>query len=159
MPKVTRSQIVSYGIAILAVLLALALMLGLDSWLRMTKTPFLLFFGAVAIAAWYGGLKPGIVATILSVLFSNYFFHYPTLTFTIAPDDLLRLGLFALQGVMISYLCEELHTAKQRAEIDRQREQKAKAQAEAMQQRLAFLDRANTVLTSSLDGKYEWCPL
>jgi len=151
MPKVTRSQIASYGIAILSVVLALALMLGLDPWLGTITTPFLLFYGAVAIAAWYGGLKPGVVATVLSVLFSSYFFHYPTYAFTVDPDDLLRLGLFALQGVMVSYLCEELHTAKQRAEIDRQREQKAKAQAEAMQQRLAFLDRANTVLTSSLD--------
>ncbi|MDV2994111.1 MAG: Sensor histidine kinase RcsC [Chroococcidiopsis sp. SAG 2025] len=151
MPKVTRSQIASYGVAILVVMLALALMLGLDSWLGMTKTPFLLFYGAVAIAAWYGGLKPGIVATILSILFSNYFFHYPTYTFIVDLPDLLRLGLFALQGVMVSYLCEELRIAKHRAEIDRQREQKAKAQAEVMQQRLAFLDRANTVLTSSLD--------
>ncbi|URD49005.1 PAS domain-containing protein [Chroococcidiopsis sp. CCNUC1] len=151
MPKVTRFQIASYGVAVLAVMLALALMLGLDSWLGMTKTPFLLFYGAVAIAAWYGGLKPGIVATVLSILFSNYFFHYPTYTFIVDLPDLLRLGLFALQGVMISYLCEELRIAKHRAEIDRQREQKAKDRAEAMQQRLAFLDRANTVLTSSLD--------
>jgi PAS domain S-box-containing protein len=151
MPKVTRFQIASYGVAVLAVMLALALMLGLDSWLGMTKTPFLLFYGAVAIAAWYGGLKPGIVATVLSILFSNYFFHYPTYTFIVDLPDLLRLGLFALQGVMISYLCEELRIAKHRAEIDRQREQKAKDRAEAMQQRLAFLDLANTVLTSSLD--------
>ncbi|OWY66439.1 hypothetical protein B7486_36570 [cyanobacterium TDX16] len=151
MPKVTRSQIASYGVAILVVMLALTLMLGLDNWLGMIKTPFLLFYGAVAIAAWYGGLKPGLIATILSVLFSNYFFHYPTRTFTVEPDDLLRLGLFALQGVMVSYLCEELRIAKHKAEIDRQREQKAKAQAEVMQQRLAFLDRANTGLTSSLD--------
>ena len=151
MPKVTRFQIASYGIAIVAVVLALTLMLGLEPWLGMTRTPFLLFFGAIAIAAWYGGLKPGLVATVLSVFFSNYFFHYPTRTLTIDPDDLLRLGLFALQGVMVSYLCEELRIAKQRAEIDRQQEQKAKAQAETMQQRLAFLDRANTVLASSLD--------
>mgnify|MGYP002777021187 CR=1 FL=1 len=151
MPKVTRSQITSYGVAILAVVLALAIMLVLDPWLGMKTTPFLLLYGAIAIAAWYGGLKPGVVATFLSVLFSNYFFHHPTNTFTVNPGDLLRMGIFALQGVMISYLCEALHIAKQKAEIDRQRQQKAKAQAEAMQQRLAFLDRTSTVLASSLD--------
>ncbi len=33
-------------------------------------TPFMAFFVAVMVAAWFGGLGPGLAATCLSVLFS-----------------------------------------------------------------------------------------
>ncbi|HEY9813529.1 MAG TPA: DUF4118 domain-containing protein, partial [Candidatus Sericytochromatia bacterium] len=63
-----------YSFAGLAVAIALVIMLMLDPWVNMSKTPFLLFFSAVMASAWYGGLKPGLFATCLSILFSNYFF-------------------------------------------------------------------------------------
>ena len=71
MVTVTRSQKLRYSVAVLAVLLALGLMLWLDPWLGMTQSPFLMFFGAVMVSGWYGGMKPGVLATFLSAVLSN----------------------------------------------------------------------------------------
>jgi K+-sensing histidine kinase KdpD len=38
-----------------------------------------LFYAAVTVSAWYGGMKPGLLATILSTLVINYFFVAPVL--------------------------------------------------------------------------------
>ena len=74
MPHIHYSQLLRYGIVVLIVTLALVLMLMLDPWLSMSGTPFLLFFSAVMVSAWYGGLKSGLLATSLSALLSDYFF-------------------------------------------------------------------------------------
>ncbi len=44
-----------YGVAVLAVGLALGLKLLLDPFIE-EESPFLLFFGAVMAGAWFGGL-------------------------------------------------------------------------------------------------------
>ena len=40
--------------------------------------PYLTFFGAVMVAAWYGGLRPGLLATALSAAITSAFFLAPT---------------------------------------------------------------------------------
>ncbi|MBW4500841.1 MAG: PAS domain S-box protein [Scytonema hyalinum WJT4-NPBG1] len=117
MLKVTRSRLQQYSVAGLSVGLALVLMLALDPWLAMTKTPFLLFFGAVMVSAWYAGLRAGLVSTFLSVLISNYFFIQPIYSLALDLPNTMRLVLFALQGILFSVLCEALRTAKRRAEM------------------------------------------
>ncbi|NMG22903.1 PAS domain S-box protein, partial [Brasilonema bromeliae] len=117
MLKVTRSRLQQYSVAGLSVGLALLLMLALDPWLAMTKTPFLLFFGAVIVSAWYGGLRAGLLSTFVSVLISNYFFLQPIYSLALDLPNTIRLALFALQGVLFSVLCEALRNAKRRAEV------------------------------------------
>ena len=55
-----------YGIATLAVLLALLLDLLLWPWAKPTAFP--LFTAAVLFASWYGGLGPGLLATVLATV-------------------------------------------------------------------------------------------
>ncbi len=57
-----------YGVAVLAVFLALLLQLVLIPSLGgdPRTSPFLLFFAAVMVAAWFGCLWPGLLATVLS---------------------------------------------------------------------------------------------
>ncbi|KAB8335115.1 PAS domain S-box protein [Scytonema tolypothrichoides VB-61278] len=117
MLKVTRSRLQQYSVAGLSVGLALLLMLALDAWLAMTKTPFLLFFGAVVVSAWYGGLRAGLLSTFLSVLISDYFFVLPIYSLALDLPNTMRLGLFAFEGVLFSVLCEALRNAKRRAEV------------------------------------------
>lgn len=112
----TRSQIKFNGIAILAVALALVLILILDPWLKMTQSPFVLFFGAVMASAWYGGTIPGLVATSLSVFFSGYLFLNTTDSLSLDLPHITRVGLFLPQGVLISVLCGALHKVKESAE-------------------------------------------
>lgn len=114
----TRPRFLPYGVAVFAVLLALVLMQGLNPWFDMARNPFLLFFGAIMISAWYGGLNPGLLATLLSMALSSFFFIEPIHGFSFDASDVLRTGLFGLQGVLVSFLCESMRSAKQRAEVN-----------------------------------------
>lgn len=79
---------------------------------------FLLFLGAVMVAAWFGGLGPGLFATALSGLVINFLFTQPALTLGFTnPGDAVRLALYAGEGAVISVLAESLHRARRRSEL------------------------------------------
>lgn len=69
-----------YGVAVLTVAIALLLKLLLAPLID-HESPFLVFFAAVIVSAWYGGMGAGVLATAVSALFSNYFFLEPTYSF------------------------------------------------------------------------------
>ncbi|MEA5504489.1 PAS domain S-box protein [Halotia wernerae UHCC 0503] len=151
MPYINRSQLRNYGIVVLIVALALVLMLLLDPWLGMSRTPFLLFFSAVMVSAWYGGLKSGLLATFLSTLFSSYFFLPPEYSLKFAPSDFVRIGLFASQGLLFSILCEALKTTKGWAEVNLQ---KLKASEEKF--RVALSSSDIVVFQQDQNLRYQW---
>jgi len=73
----------------------------------------IIFVIPIAISAYLGGLGPGLVATILSVLSADYFTTPPFSSFRIAhPVDYLRLGTLLAVGVLISLLSDSLLRAK-----------------------------------------------
>jgi PAS domain S-box-containing protein len=116
MLRAMRSQLRAYGAAIGAVILALLLMLLLDPWISMTHSPFLLFFGAVTVSAWYGGREPGVLATLLSAIVANYFFIDSPHQLSLHLAGSSRIFLFILEGILMSALCGGLRTAQQRTE-------------------------------------------
>ena len=71
--------LLDYGIAVLAVGLALLLQFVLTPVVGgdPDSSPFMLFFAAVMISAWFGGLGAGLLATVLSALLGNYFVLAP----------------------------------------------------------------------------------
>lgn len=72
-----------------------------------------LFTGAVAVAAWYGGWRPALIATCTSVLFVAWYVLPPHNSPWITdPWDWARLATFVLVAVVIS----SLYTARERAE-------------------------------------------
>lgn len=113
----THIQTKRYGVAILAVALAVTLMLMLDPWISMSQTPFMVLFGAVMVSAWYGGIEPGMLATGLSAVLSEYFFLSPSYSFALEWQNVIKLSLFSLPGVLVSGLCQALHTAKTEASV------------------------------------------
>ena len=117
MKYLTHIQIQRYGVGILAVILAAMLMLVLDPWVSMSQTPFLLFFGAVMISAWYGGIASGMLATGLSAVVSEYFFLFPAYSLALEGENMIRLSLFSLQGIFVSGLCQALHAAKTKSAV------------------------------------------
>jgi len=76
-----RSYWLRYGVAILAVGMALLVKLLLDPLIT-DQSPFLLLAGAVMVGAWFGGLGPGLLATVLGALAADYFFLAPEGSFT-----------------------------------------------------------------------------
>ncbi len=109
------SPLLRYGVATLAVALALLLRLLLAP-LMTQQSPFLLLAAAVMAGAWFGGLGPGLLATALATLVADYFFLPPRGSFTGPGLQSLPLALFVLQGLLISSLAEALRSARQRAE-------------------------------------------
>jgi PAS domain S-box-containing protein len=109
-----------YGVAIGSVALALALKLLIDP-LIVQDTPFLLVFGAIMVSAWYGGLGPGLFATALAALITDYFFLYPKNSFSNPSLEAAPLVAFMLEGVLVSSLATALRSAKARAEDSEER--------------------------------------
>jgi PAS domain S-box-containing protein len=104
-----------YGVAALAVGAALGLKLLFDPLIT-EQSPFLLLAGAVVVGAWFGGLGPGLLATVLGGLGADYFFLPPEGSFTGPAVAFWPLLLFTLQGLLISSLVAALRFARKRAE-------------------------------------------
>ena len=124
--KGTRSLLAPYAVTLLAVGSALLLTLLLQPLL---KPPiFLLFFPAVAVSTWYGGMKAGLLATALSTLAVSFFFLEPVFSLVVDNlDSIVRLGLFMLVTTLISLLTSELGTAKQDLQVSLQKLQVSEA--------------------------------
>ena len=88
-----RSAGVSYVIAALWVTAAVIANVLLETYLQASPTLFL-FLCAIILAAWIGGVGPGLAATALSVLAFDYFFLPPL-------QDLPRIALFAMAGLFV----------------------------------------------------------
>src|SRR5215203_3489948 len=120
------SLLLRYGVAVLAVGMAFLVKLLLDP-LIVQETPFLLVFGAIMISAWYGGLGPGLLATVAAGLATDYFFLQPTSSFSGFSLETVPLLAFFLEGTLVCLLVEALRAARSRAEgstleAERQRE-------------------------------------
>ena len=72
-----------------------------------------MYFFAVLLSAWYGGLGPGLLTTAVIVLMTSHT-RFPFWR-------VVRLGLGIASGVSISTLAEVLHAARRRAERNEQR--------------------------------------
>jgi PAS domain S-box-containing protein len=74
--------------------------------------PFVL---AVLVSAWYGGLWPGLLATVVCSLLGIYYVVPPENSFQITYlSDALNAITFVIIGIMVSLLCDALHRAKRR---------------------------------------------
>jgi PAS domain S-box-containing protein len=103
-----------------------------------------IFFAAVMLAAWIGGLGPGLVATAISgYLSGRYFFLNPVGSPGFGWDDLIRLLIFFLVALLIS----SLTSLRKRAEAALQR---ANEQLEdRIRLRTSELSRSNELLRQS----------
>jgi signal transduction histidine kinase/CheY-like chemotaxis protein len=69
--------------------------------------PLLMFTLSVMVAAWYGGLGSGLLATALGALLGDYFFIEPFYSFRIySGAELIEEGLFLGIGIAISILSQ-----------------------------------------------------
>src|ERR1700686_3808117 len=102
-PPRPPSPISRYLLAVALTGLAFGITLGLRSMLG--EHGQLVFFGAVVVSAILGGLGPGLVATLLSVVAIDYLLvgHLPfPLVMPVAPDQLIRLALFTVVALVTS---------------------------------------------------------
>jgi PAS domain S-box-containing protein len=151
--QIARHPVVRYGVAVMAVVSALAALriagpgAGLGG---------ILFF-AVMFSAWFGGLGPGVLSTALITLLgvARVATVHRTDSFDL-PRAIVGLGLFTVGGILISSLLEALHSARRRAEESAdlaQRRQETLRQSEARFH--AILENSPAVVTmKDTAGRY-----
>jgi C4-dicarboxylate-specific signal transduction histidine kinase len=93
----------SYGIAVLSV--GAALIISRWSRLHLETAPVSLLLCAVMLTAWFGGAKPGLLATILSGLAFYYYFLPPAYSLVAKkPDEIPRFVIFMISTVFVGSL-------------------------------------------------------
>jgi C4-dicarboxylate-specific signal transduction histidine kinase len=165
------SPISRYGVAVLSATSALII----SRWLfvHLGAPPGTLFFCAVILSAWFGGLGPGLCAATLSTLAFHYYFLPPIYSWGLKPGEIPKLFMYVLANLLIGLLTAAQRSAKEslrrarddlkRSVQDLQRTNEAlhaenherKQTEEALRQAQADLAHANRVssmgeLTASL---------
>ena len=104
-----RAAILGYGVAVLSIILALIPALLLSD---VVESRLGVFAVAVMVSAWYGGWRPGLVATSFALTVSAYF----SLRAARVPEDyqnaIIHLTLFALVAVLICWFNAALRSAQ-----------------------------------------------
>src|SRR2546421_1661689 len=92
----------SYWIAVLSVGAALII----SRWppLHLQDAPVSLFLCAVILSAWFGGVWPGLLATVLSALAFYYYFLPPIQSLDAKPEEIPRLVVFMLSALFVGAL-------------------------------------------------------
>src|SRR5262245_56670937 len=108
-PAMHRSQKrLGYVLAVVGCALVLAVRMALNEAL-VEQARLLLFVLAVTAAAWWGGLGPGVLATLLVAFLGILFIVPPPLSLQIDTlADGLNAAIFVFTGVTISFLCDAL---------------------------------------------------
>jgi PAS domain S-box-containing protein len=119
-PKERLRGMSGYLVAVGATGLALLVRVALAPWV-FERATFMPFFMAIIGTAWYGGLRPGLLATALSAGAGAFFLLPPHHSLWVeSGSDRLQLALFVCTGVGICLACESLHVARRRAKQRRE---------------------------------------
>jgi signal transduction histidine kinase len=113
-----RSPIVSSGLAVVFVIAATGIGRELQLvWGTSGGHPYLLQLPAIMVAAWVGGIVPGLVATGLGTLSILYYSLEPARSLHAHHlGDIVALAIFFGCGVVVSVLAEWVHAARRREE-------------------------------------------
>jgi signal transduction histidine kinase/CheY-like chemotaxis protein len=141
-----------YGVAVAAVLAA-ALIKAL--LLPVFDAPTGLFYLAVATAAWYGGLMPGLFAALLSLAVSDWWFGFDLFPLgQLGFEAAMRIALFVVVSTVLSLFCEALHRSRRRAEaaaresLELERRRRETEAAAALAQQRALEERERLLATT-----------
>jgi PAS domain S-box-containing protein len=117
-------------VAFIVAIAAVGLAIPAEAMLRNqfgVQVPAVPFFMAVLLAAWIGGLYPGLLATVLSILTLHFIVARPTWAAPSSTGDFTRIVLFALIGALVSLLMEA--SLRRRMEVWRHATDRTRAEA------------------------------
>jgi PAS domain S-box-containing protein len=157
MPVNSLPPLPRYGIAASAVALVLLVLKGFVDPVIGVGPPLLVSLSAVIIAAWYGGMGPGLLATILVLLACDFFYFPPVGSLGMhIRNDFFQAFVFVLECIFVSSIVASLHAARRRAEacaLDlRSREDRLRRSEEQLR---AILDNTTAVVSlKDTQGRY-----
>lgn len=146
-----------YGLAVVSVAVALAITKMLDQYTDITP----LFYAAIVVSAWFGGMGPGLLAVALATLSIDYFFVLPLYTLGLGVKRISFLVVFGVLAVLTSWMSakrrqaeEALRQARDELDVRVQERTKELRQAnEVLRERASLLDLTHdTVFVRDMDG-------
>jgi len=168
-----------YGMAIAMVLAATLLRHFFLPGLGM-RVAFITFYPAIMLAALYGGLRAGVLATVLSAAVADYFWMEPAGSFIMSNQaDWAALAIFVASGGLMSWLAERVHQSSarkleaevfQRVELERlvgegtieltnEIAERAREQVAAEHLAAIVTSSSEAILSKALDGRItSWNP-
>jgi PAS domain S-box-containing protein len=105
-----RAPILRYGVAVLSTTLALIPVLLLPN---IAESRLAVFAVAVMVSAWYGGWKPGLVATSFALTVSAYFSFSGEHTPAQYRSTMIRLTLFVVLAALICWFNAALRATQE----------------------------------------------
>ena len=108
-----------YGIAVTAALVGFAA--SYLTWPYQKTMPWVFFFAAIMVSAWFGGLGPSLLTTALLALAGRYFFIKPYGEFTYDRESLLQTLVFVGVSLFIGYLASARRRAERHEQAERRR--------------------------------------
>ena len=91
-----------YVVAVLSVAAALIIARLLDT--HLVSAPASLFLCAIMFSAWYGGVRPGLLAMALSLLAFVYYFVTPIYSLYVPINEIPRVLIFVLSALFVGTL-------------------------------------------------------
>jgi len=153
LPRLGRLRLgrkTAIGLGVVIGLIAILVKAGFNQVLG-GETGFILLTGAVALAAWIGGLPGGLAATLVAGSLNTAIFVAPEGgSMLLTPLDLARTVLYVIAGSVVTTLIASLRTSRDRLT-------ESLAEVRAMAEDIERRDeRLELVLASSGTGFWEW---
>src|SRR5579862_159507 len=105
-----RAPILRYGVAVLSIILAVIPAFLLSN---LVESRLVVFSVAIMVSAWYGGWKPGLVATAFALTVGAYFTLAGPHTPAQSRSAIIRLALFAFLSILICSFNAALRSAQE----------------------------------------------
>jgi two-component system sensor kinase FixL len=133
-----------YGLAVATVAAALVITRALSNYTDITP----LFYAAIVVSAWFGGMGPGLLAVVLATVSIDYYFVPPLYTLRLGPKSSSFLIVFGLLAILTSWMSnkrrqtqEDLRQARDELETRVQERTRELRQAnETLRERANLLD-------------------
>jgi C4-dicarboxylate-specific signal transduction histidine kinase len=139
-----------YGFAVVAVAVALIITKSFQYYTDITP----LFYAAIVVSAWFGGMGPGLLAVVLAELSIDYYLVEPLYTLGLGPKPITFLVVFGVLAVLTSWMSSKRRSAEEglrqaRDELEtrvQERTKELRQANEALHERAEALQKAQTEL-------------
>jgi PAS domain S-box-containing protein len=127
----------AYGVAVLATVVATVFRLALIPLIGDYAIPFITYFPAVLLSAWYGGFRAGVLNLLLSTAVGAYMFSYPPRSFRVpSPTDQISLVIFLMVGFSLALISGWLRRALK--DVDKEASLRGNAESAERSERQRF---------------------
>ncbi|HYE73975.1 MAG TPA: PAS domain S-box protein, partial [Blastocatellia bacterium] len=148
MSTYSRTLVARYSFSVVTIAATTLLRFLLNPILS-TGVPFILYYPAIVLCAWFGGLWAGLLATALSGIIAWYLFLEPRFSFADhSSAELAQLLTFLIAGTLISLLAESLHRSKRKTEESEARERERREEL-----RITLASIGDGVIATDADSK------